>query len=144
MRLAVATLCDAANVREGTLSVLGAGLNTLLRAEYPAPLGLWFALLLEVPPAESGRTVRLEIRVQECNAPANAEPLALVEGEFTTEEAAGTSTYVPMPLDFSAVGVPSAGEYELVVQVAGKEHARVPFYARLAPPETTSFQASKN
>ena len=136
MRLAVATLCDAANVREGTLSVLGAGLNTLLRAEYPAPLGLWFALLLEVPPAESGRTVRLEIRVQECNAPANAEPLALVEGEFTTEEAADTSTYLPAPIDFSPVEIPSAGEYEVIVRVAGEERARIPFYARLAPPET--------
>ena len=136
MRLAVATLCDAVNVREGTLSVLGAGLNTLWRVEYPGPMGLWFALLLEVPPAESGRTEQLEIRVQECGSPANAEPVALVEGEFTTEEAADTSTYLPVPIDFSPVEIPSAGEYEVIVRVAGEEHAPIPFYARLAPPET--------
>ncbi len=130
MRLAMAALCDAANVREGTLGVLGAGLNVLWHDEYPAPMRMWLAVLVEVSSSDSGRSVAVEITVQAAKDQDQPAPLALIEGEFVVESADGTSTYLPMPIDFTGVELPEAGEYHVALRLDGVERARIPFYAR--------------
>ena len=64
MRLAIGTLADAANVREGTLSLLSAGINVLERGECPAPLGASLALLLEIPAQHAFDEIRVDVTVR--------------------------------------------------------------------------------
>ena len=48
MRLAMAILADAANVREGMLNVLSAGVSEMWRKDFPAPFGAVLPLLIEL------------------------------------------------------------------------------------------------
>ena len=50
MEIRVATICDFAQVRDGLLSVISAGITRVWRSQYPAPLGVMLALVFEVGP----------------------------------------------------------------------------------------------
>jgi hypothetical protein len=48
MRIIAGVLCDYAEVREGLLTIVSAGITRLWRAELPAPMGVFLALQVEV------------------------------------------------------------------------------------------------
>lgn len=53
MEIRVATICDFAQVREGLLSVLSAGVTRVWQTQYPAPLGVMVALIFELAPGSA-------------------------------------------------------------------------------------------
>ena len=55
MRLAMAILADAANIREGMLNVLSAGVSEMWRKDFPAPFGAVLPLLIELDEKELKR-----------------------------------------------------------------------------------------
>ena len=62
MKVSVAAICDFAQVREGLLSVISAGINRLWRPQYPAPMGAMLALIVAQPsPAKPLSSRRLLI-----------------------------------------------------------------------------------
>lgn len=134
MRLAVAVLCDSANVRGGTLGVLGAGVNTLWRQEYPAPMLSTLALLIEVPAQEAARTYPVAVRMDRAGEGQESDPIASAEGEFTVESPMDRAAFVPMPIDFSGLELPDRGEYSIRVQIDGVEHTSITFYAEVGSP----------
>lgn len=131
MRLAVAVLCDSASVREGTLGMLGGGLDTAWREEFPAPLLMTLALMLEIPMEETGQATPIEVAVIEASATNSDEAMFVAQGEINTERVPDSGVYVSMPLDLSQVTIPLVGDYECRISVAGEVHTVIPFRARL-------------
>lgn len=132
MRIAMALLADAANVRDGLISVLSAGITQLNREAYPAPFGVRLALVLEVHPADGTdeqRVIALKVTVVPVGE--NKDSIAELEGELGYRLEKPQVTYLPFPLDFTPVAIPEPGEYLLHVNVDGLEPVTIPFRAEL-------------
>ncbi len=136
MRLAMAVLCDAVSVREGTLGVLGAGLNILWREKYPAPLMMDLALLLEFGPEEAGIEFDLDVTIFPAEDEERSEPLFEAQGQGSVDGETVTTSYVPLPLQLGAVEIPSAGEYRLRIVVSERIDVEIPFYAHKGTPDS--------
>ena len=113
MRVAIAVLADAANVREGTLSILSAGINTTWRPEYPALLQAVLALLIEIPQEDQIDSFELEVSFRRLDG-GSTDPLpigsAKVESEGITD--GGPANVVPLVLGLEGFEIPAAGSYQ--------------------------------
>jgi hypothetical protein len=116
MRVAVATLCDSATIREGLLHILGGGVTTLLRSPGNATLGVQLALLLEFDPDEAGRH-QLAIRVHDVER--DVEILAVDGGaSFDVEDGSADPTIplgVPIVLPLQGVPLKGSGQVRITV-----------------------------
>ena len=63
MRIIAGVLCDYAEVREGLLTIVSAGITRLWRAELPAPMGVFLALQVEVEANERPFPHELEVAI---------------------------------------------------------------------------------
>lgn len=117
MKLSVAAICDFAQVREGLLSVISAGVNRVWRETYPAPMGVMLALLVEMTPAESKMPHEIRIRVEDADG---RDRVAEVLGAFQTLQVSplndpGELQLVPLTFDFRNIELPAAGRYQIVL-----------------------------
>ncbi len=119
MKVRVSTLCDAASIREGLLSVLGAGVNRLVRDSVPAAMLASYAALLEITPDEWGRDIQVTITVG-----FDYEEETLVErGVISIPEQPAdlrTSVMIPIVLDLSQFVLHQFGPVRLNLTVDGQ------------------------
>lgn len=115
MKIRVATICDFAQVREGLLSVVSAGITRLWRPQYPAAMDIMLALLIEIPPDEARIPKEIRVRVE------NADGTRLVETSAGFQAGPGPQTdpgellNVPFVLDLRKFELPTPGRYQIVV-----------------------------
>lgn len=138
MDIVAAILCDFASVRAGLLTVVGGGVTRLWRDEYPAPLGVFLAVMLECSTEDLRRPHELQVSV----ITADGAQLAHVQGGFATEDMGdldpGETTLVPIPLSLQPVGVPGPGRYSIHLSVDDDHHQTLAF--RVAPRPVTPQQ----
>jgi hypothetical protein len=131
MRLAIATLADAANVREGLLSVLSAGVTIVRRPSFPARLEVVLAISVEVAPED--RIAELDINADvRPGAPgatvAEGEaPLFSARAHVEFELERDSLFFIPLAIPLGGATVPSPGAYRIVVGIPGLADTEVPF-----------------
>lgn len=135
MRLAMAVLADAANMRENTMSVLSAGINQVWRPEYPTSLGLTVALMLECAPEDDADPVRVQVEVRHADSEPEDAPVIGLRAEVGLTSPRDDVAYVPMPLDFRNRQIPAPGKYQVVIRVADLEPVTLGFVANLFTPD---------
>ncbi|GAA1911293.1 hypothetical protein GCM10009737_10890 [Nocardioides lentus] len=138
MRLAVATLADAATVRDNLLNVLGAGLYKLSASELPARFEAVVAILaeLELTDVRLGAEFRLVVRVTPIDS---EEDLLRAEGtlaptdenEAKRQSFSDEASYVPIVIPLRTVEFAAEGRYQIVVS-AGSDEQRIPFSVSLS------------
>ena len=131
----VFALCDAANVREGLLSILGAGISSVSRPTFPAQLECVVAIQFELSGASPDDKIVLRVVV----TGGNGEQVDVPEFETTLSKAPieqdppSSSVTIPFVLNASALSVPAVGNYRMALIVNGQELSALRFDALLAP-----------
>jgi len=132
MQVAAAFLCDAASVREGLLHVLGGGITRVWRQEFPGPMGMSVAMLLELHRQELNRPHELSITVMG----EDGQSVAEVKGGFQAPANPNLEVHegllVPMTLDLRAAAIPAAGAYTVDISIDGEHRRSLRFSARPA------------
>jgi hypothetical protein len=128
MRLTAVILCDAANVREGLLSVLSGGITIIARPSFPNVLGAQLAIQL-LDEDSSSPDFNLEVRLRDgdqmlmstrmAGRPAPS-PLAHPEAPNSVAFVIGLPFVLPHP-----------GRYSLETILDGGDEIELPFYAAL-------------
>lgn len=119
MRIAMAVLADAVNVREGMISLLSAGVTSLNRDSFPAPFGVELALMLELEKSDLERDATADISVT--IADEHGTELALIEGEVGWTASETWPAYAPTPVDLTGLSLPAPGRYEVRIRVGDLE-----------------------
>lgn len=139
-RVATALLCDYASVRENLLNVVGGGITRVWRTEFPAPLNLSLALVLELHEMELDRPHEIDIQIMG----EDGQSIAQVKGGFQSAKPPGmevTETLlVPIALDLRSAGVPALGAYTLSLAIDGSFATDLRFWVR-QPPEAPELPA---
>ncbi len=118
MKICVAALCDFAQVRESLLTVASAGITRVWRPQYPAPMGLMLALVIEVAPAEAALPREIRIRVEDSDGKRLAESSGGFQVDVPPEgNDPGEVLMLPFAIDFRGVELPAAGRYQVVVDL---------------------------
>ena len=115
----ILTLCDHANVREGLLSLLSAGITVLNRASFPAPFGARLAILLGVEGDFPAEGVHLRMSIADRESDERVVPdFEMMFGAHDTPDAdADLPGSLPLMLDLEEVAIPRAGAYEIALHV---------------------------
>lgn len=119
MRVAIAALADAVNVREGMINLLSAGVTTLFRESFPAPFGADLALMLELgkQDLEADGVVGLAIQVHD---DAGAE-IGSVQGELGWSQSETWPAQIPAAINLGDLLLPHPGRYEVRIYIQGTE-----------------------
>lgn len=128
IRLAAALLCDSANVRENLLSVLGGGITTLGRPDFPAPINCDLALSFYVSTEVAGP---MSHAIEVVGSSASGVELFTFETGFGVDVSPTklpvTTQTVSMVIPVGRMGVPEPGHYQIEVFADGETLASVPF-----------------
>lgn len=133
MRLAMATLADAANVREGMISVLSAGASELWRRDFPAPFGAVVVLLVEVAASDDVRELDVEARMMRRAEDGTEEGVASMTGKLRLNQMGAPFTNAPAILGWGNTRLESPGEYYIRVTVGGRIWTDIPFMVNQLP-----------
>jgi hypothetical protein len=127
-----ALLCDAVNVREGLLFVIGGGVTRLWRPTYPAELGVDLALMIWLDPSEAEQDIAFSVVVKGADT---GVVIASAEGSFKSSRAntPGADLSVPLALDLRRVVIPAPGAYVAEIR-AGTLVRPLHFVAAAEPP----------
>lgn len=129
MKLATLTVCDAAAIRDGLLSTIGAGLNIFGRSEFPAPVGAVVASLLVVEESDEGEHEVAFRLTSEAHGVVHEE-----RGNFTAVfDENRRDSYLPVVVDLHQVAFPDAGTYNLEYHLDGDIVESMRLYAETAP-----------
>lgn len=135
MRIAMAVLADAANVREGMLNVLSAGVTQVGRVSYPAPLGSTLALMIEVRPDDIADDLLVSVEIDRQSGDGDDAPVAKIEAQLVVEPARTATFYAAVPIPLAAVEIPSVGDYVLTISVGSMAPFAIEFSAFEAHPQ---------
>ncbi len=128
MHVSSLVLCDAASVREGLLSVLGAGITVIRRPSYPAPLASDIGVVVSHTTSDKAFNLSLAIRKQ--GDPAVVAEI-VIDGQVEPDPKAppGVPASSSFPLDARGIGVPSAGVYTITATLRGGKGLTISFTA---------------
>jgi len=138
---AILLLCDAAQVSNGKLFILGGGVALI----GPRPQGLAVALRILVPwdRANVGHEWRVDL-VDEDGAPVEIqEKSVVIKGQFEAGRPAGLRPGTPLPvalaINISPLPLPPGRSYEYRLSIDGETQPtwRVPFTVRAPKPAQT-------
>src|SRR5690606_32442432 len=127
--VAAAFLADAANVREGTLSVLSGFINAINREEYPARLGASLVVVVEYDEDEARRGSPERTFRARCEPTVGGAELFHLDGKFSLTSGSDAFGYVSMVFSLQDAVIPTPGSYRIVFEGDGLERVDVRFYA---------------
>ena len=133
MRLAMAILADAANIREGMLNVLSAGVSEMWRKDFPAPFGAVLPLLIELDEKDDFEVLVIEAHLMHRGGDGRDEQIGVMSGQIKRQGEPGPTTNVPSVLGWGDVMLPRPGEYYVRVNVGGVVWTDVPFRVHQLP-----------
>jgi len=115
MKVAAAMLCDFAQVRDGLLTVVSAGVTRIFADQMPASLTVFLALQVALSDEESRLPHEIEVRI---TGP-SAQEIATARGGFQVGSIAEVDeeTIASLPFDFRAAAVPEFGWYTWTIAI---------------------------
>lgn len=119
MRIAIAVLADAINVRERMINILSAGVTTVVHPEFPAPLGVDLALMVELEESDVAQDGAAQIVITVLDP--QGEHVARVTGEMTWTAGEAWPQYIPAPVSLRDVPLPKPGRYSVVVGLSDQQ-----------------------
>lgn len=133
MDITAALLCDFAQVREGLLFVSSGGVTRVMRPEYPAPLGVVLALVVDLDPDEHDQQHRVRVRVIDSHDEVFWDGTAeLGVGQVDAET--GEHLALPLVVDLRPVALPADGLYRIEADANGVLRQVLRLRAILVPP----------
>lgn len=129
MRLAALLLADQASARDNLLYVIGGGINLIGAPEFPVPLVVSLAGMLQLAPGEEGdHTFQIRLRRR-----SSRRDIARAEGSIGAKRKPDQPEHATLNLVFAVdlrpLTVPDPGEYELVLSVDGRRLGATLFIA---------------
>ena len=141
MRLDWALLANAAeSPPNGLVYILGAGIDTLWRDEFPAPFGGAMVLRVLSSRLESERTHKVEVHCSDEDGNAVLQQpvvLALPPRTVGSEHPQGWDLAANIVINLAAVPIPQPGLYRFEILVDDQQVRTLPFRA-VRPPRTES------
>lgn len=132
MRVDWAIPCQAAQVENGLMTIIGAQIDTLYAGGFPAKLTTWIAIRLAFPDAELGErhTVALRLIGPQLEALGEVSRTLKFDGA-NPDKAPGWegSHLMASAIQFDAV---QPGAYTIEVMLDGRHQKTLPFSVRLA------------
>lgn len=130
-------LCDFAQVREGLLFVLSAGITRLAVPEVPAPFALSIAVQIELEQTELSRPHQLVISVRHNESASVAyRSTTAFQLQGPTSLEPGESMMLPVVADLRAFGATHYGAHDVKVEVDDHHQRRATFYLVRTPTST--------
>lgn len=135
MQLSSALLCDFAQVRDGLLFVSSGGVTRLYRSDFPAPMGVCLALVMEAHPTEATRPHELQVIIQGQDGERVAELTAgfQLSADSTAALETGENVQLPQALDLRPVGLTSSGPHTIEILIDGVHARTMPFSVQDKP-----------
>ncbi len=137
MRLDWALLANAAEgPPNGLVYVLGAGIDTLWRDQFPAPFGVAMVIRLLTSRLESARSHKVEVHcTDEDGKPVLAQPIVLVlpERQVPNDHPHGWDLAANIVINLANAQIPKAGFYNFEILVDDQQVRTLPFRAVQAP-----------
>ena len=115
MIVRVAALCDFAQVRERMLTMASAGVTRAYREQYPAPMGVMLALMMEISTVDAAVPHEILARVEDSDGGKIAEAGAAFQVGKIGDLDPGEMLVIPAVLDLRDVELPKPGRYQVVV-----------------------------
>lgn len=135
MRVNSAILCDFAEVRDNLLFVVGGGITRLFRPEWPGPMNVSLALMVELERNDRERPHELDVQIID----EDGNPVARIQGAFQQGPGPDTDfheiTFFPFTFDLRQVGIAHAGWHSVEISIDGRQEQTLRFRAG-APPTT--------
>ena len=132
MNIRIATLCDYAQVREGLLSIMSAGITRVHRPRYPAPAQMALALMIEADPSVAkSQPHEIRMRVENEDGMQLAEEIVAGFQMTASDNDPGEMVFLPVVADFRSLTLPSTGRYQVVVKLAEQDEIALSFRAIL-------------
>ena len=136
MRLDWALLANAAEgPPNGLVYILGAGIDTLWREQFPAPVGVALVLRLVTSRLESARPHKVEVHCSdEDGAPVLVQPIVLTvpPRQVPKEHPPGWDLAANIVINLTGVLVEKAGFYRFEIMVDDQQVRTLPFRMVLA------------
>lgn len=141
MRIECAVLCDAANVREDLLNIIGAGLSRVTFAELPAslPIAVAVRVVLESRELRDGYEFEMHLKRLPTEAIVGGAKLGFgvdKEGRQGFEEEAALAFVMPL----SMLQVEQTGKYVLEASLSGRRLGTFPLRIELKQPPESSIE----
>ena len=141
MRLDWALLANAAeSPPNGLVYILGAGIDTLWREDFPAPFGGAMVLRVLSSRLESERGHRVEVHCSDEDGKAVLQQpvvLALPPRTVTSEHPQGWDLAANIVINLAQVPIPKPGLYRFEILIDDQQVRTLPFRA-VRPPRTES------
>ena len=133
MRVNSAILCNFADVRDNLLFVMGGGITRLYRPEWPGPINICLALIVELDRNERDRPHELDVQIID----EDGQLAARIRGAFQQGPGPDTDiheiTFFPFVFDLRPVNIGHAGWHSVEIAIDGKSEATVRFRAGPLP-----------
>jgi hypothetical protein len=145
VQLLAALLCDFAQVRDGLMVIVATPITRVVRPEYPSPLKLALAVVVEGAPGDIvGLPHEVQVIVSIAGQSVAEARLAFSIGEENVAHLApGETVNLPLVIDMSELALPTEGPYTILVRLNGGEAVGQPeltlsLLAQQAPTPTQS------
>jgi hypothetical protein len=133
MKLDTCLLCDAATVREGLLNILGGGITSIVRDEFPSPLGMSLALRVLAEPAEAANPHTIEIALSDEGGNDVVQVkigLELAESDVHVPESSHLEAVLAWDFPGRPV-IPHPGRYSFEILIDGISQRSIPLMAAI-------------
>lgn len=127
MKVTTGLLCDFAQARDGLLYVMSGGITRLWRPSVPAPLGIFYAIVLELDQVEMERPHEFLVIVMN----EDGDRVVEVGGGFQVNAAdlhVGERQQVPLAIDFRQGEITTWGAHSVSFYVDGNSAHETAFY----------------
>ena len=135
MKLNTALLCDFAQVRQNLLFISSGGISRIQRAEYPAPLRVHLALMIEVHPIEADHPHEVEVFLQSQDGHRLASLKAGFQLDPPPPEGGVPDEYLtmnitlPLVVPMTGIKIPEPGRYAVEILIDATHVQSLPIRA---------------
>jgi hypothetical protein len=116
MRISVASLCDFAQTRDGLLFICSGGISRLKRPSFPAPMGVYLALTIELTAAEVTEPFEVRLVIEDGDGGPVAQLAAGLDVHIG-EADPGEAHQFHLPVNLGPVPIPRVGRYMIRMSV---------------------------
>lgn len=133
MKISTAILCDFAEVRDNLLFVVAGGITRLFRADWPGPMNVCLALMVELDWTERETPHELDVQV----ITEDGKPVARIQGAFQQGTGPDTDvheiTFFPFTFDLRQVVIEHVGWHSIEISIDSTPHHTLRFRTGTPP-----------